>query len=60
MLITHDVQTKYNPLIPKVNEQTKRHHDKSNHSHSRAQKESNRSLKLQFSSEKALECNTEI
>lgn len=36
------------------------HHDKSDHSHSEAQKESNRSLKLQFSSETALECNIEI
>lgn len=36
------------------------HHDKLGHSHSEAQKEGNNSSKHQFSSETALECNTEI
>lgn len=36
------------------------HHDKLGHSHSEAQKEGNKSSKHQFSSETALECNTEI
>lgn len=46
VLITHTGRTKHTLLIPKVNEQIICHHDKSNHS--RAQKERNWSLKLQF------------